>query len=172
MQPVNPIGDRSMNMQWVDELPGQPPAARRLAYKPREGSADLYEHAAELVRYPMRWARYPRHLSARQAKIVADRIGAGTVGAYNREMGFEAVLRSGEIYVRHNPAYVNPARVAFYDGYHKGVRETIEKVRAHLYTFRTGLAEIDRETAPHGCTCAEMNDGGGGVCRFHGKVTG
>lgn len=133
-----------MRMQWVDELPGMPPQERRRLYKPREGSQDLHEHAAKLVEQPMRWAKYPRKFSARMAKTLAERISNGGLAAYRRDLGFEAVVRSGEIYVRHNPSLVDPGRQAFHAGYRKGVLDAVAKIRVHVSSLRDLMADIER----------------------------
>ena len=96
------------------------PQPRRGFYTPRGESKDLHEHAAELVKHPMRWSKYPRTITIRQAQSITNALQEGLIAAYSPDLGFEAARRGGDIYVRHNPDYIMPSRVAFYDGHRAG----------------------------------------------------
>lgn len=131
-------------IKWVAELPGKPVGQRRAkSYTPREGSADLFEHAAQLVRYPMRWAEYPREIkSPRYAQKLCNAVREGTISAYAPDLGFEAYYRSGKIYVRHNPEALSPTRVAFNEGVEFGRLKAFEEVRNLHGVFHHNLVEL------------------------------
>lgn len=135
-----------MKMHWVEELPGKPHQPRRGFYKPRESTRDLQEHAVELIRQPLRWAKYPRPLSRRMARSVACNIAEGALQAYNPDLGFETAVRGDELYVRHNPDIVSPIEVARREGYEAGVREALTKVRSGLYDFRVFMRRLEEES--------------------------
>lgn len=134
-------------MKWVAELPGRPVGQRRAkSYTPRGGSADLFEHAAQLVRYPLRWAEYPRELkSPRYAQKFCNALQEGTVAAYSPDLGFEAVYRSatGKVYVRHNPEAVSPTRTAFNEGVAYGRLKVLEEVQKVHQVFHSALVEME-----------------------------
>lgn len=132
-------------IEWVDELPGRPPEPRRGFYTPRGDSQDLHDHAAALVKHPMRWAKYPRKVSVRQAYSITNALQEGVIAAYSPQLGFEAVRRGADIYVRHNPECVSPSQLAFFDGYRAGVRRTIETIRTEITNLRTLMAKLERE---------------------------
>lgn len=132
-----------VEVEWIDELPGQPIQRPRGFYTPRGDSQDLHDHAAELIKHPMRWSRYPRDTTGRRARTIANALQEGSVAAYSPRLGFEAVCRGKDIYVRHNPDCVAPSARAFLDGYRKGVRDTVDRVRDDVTRLRELLAEIE-----------------------------
>jgi hypothetical protein len=132
-------------MQWVEELPGRPPRERKQLYAPREETKDLHEHAAVLLKHPMRWAKYPRPLSERMARSVASRISEGGLAAYHPDKGFEAVRRGVDIYVRHNPDCADLLTLSYFKGYRAGVRDAVDKVRAGVWELRAVIAKIEKE---------------------------
>jgi hypothetical protein len=134
-----------MEMKWVAEIPGRPPDERRgKSYKPREGSKDLFDHAAQLVRYPMRWAEYPREFkSPRYANSFCNALRDGTISAYSPDLGFEARTRSGKIYVRHNPDAASPTRVAFMEGMEHGRLKALEEVKKLNSEYHKALVDIE-----------------------------
>jgi hypothetical protein len=136
-----------MEIKWVAELPGKPPQIRRpRSYTPREGSADLYEHAAALLENPMAWAEYPRELkSPRYAQKLCNALQEGTIAAYSPDLGFEAVYRSvtGKIYVRHNPEASSPTRVAFTQGVEHGRLKALEEVKKLNSDFHQSLIGLE-----------------------------
>lgn len=136
----------TIRMKWVEKPPGRPVGQRRAKnYTPREGSKDLFEHAEQLVRHPMRWAEYPREIkSPRYAQKLCNAVQEGTISAYSPALGFEACYRSvtGKIYVRHNPESVSPTRVAFDEGVAYGRLKALEEVQRLHTAHHQSLMEI------------------------------
>lgn len=134
----------TIKMKWVKELPGRPLSLRRpKSYAPRGGSADLHEHAAQLVRYPMRWAQWPREIkSSRYAQKLVNAVQEGTIAAYTPDLGFEAAYREGTIYVRHNPDMFSPTRVAFNQGVEHGRMKALEDVKKLHTAYHQELTDL------------------------------
>lgn len=135
-----------MTVEWVDELPGRPYEATHRnprPNKPQDRSKDLWDHAAELMANPMRWARYPRPLTWSSATRLSDAIREGTIAAYRPDAGFQSASREGVCYVRYNPEAKNPYNVAYGQGYADGRKDAMSDVGVALWSFRRMVAGIE-----------------------------
>lgn len=134
------------NVDWVDELPGEPYeklSPQRKPYASREQSQDLHDHADQLKRNPMRWAVYPRPLkSAGSATRTASAIREGTFAAYSPKLGFQAASRQGVCYVRYNPDAISPHKVSWSEGYEKGRKDAMNEVSTAIWDFREAVSNI------------------------------
>lgn len=134
-------------MEWVDELPGEPYeklSPQRKSYRPREQSQDLHDHAIQLIRNPMRWAKYPRPLkTADSAQRTANAVREGTLAAYSPKLGFQVASRHGACYIRYNPDAMDPHKVAWNEGYEKGRKDAMSEVATALWDFRAVLSKIE-----------------------------
>ncbi len=130
--------------EFLDELPGKSyEASIKNKNTARADSQDLYDHAAVLIRNPMKWSKYPRQVAS--SSVVYNNIRGGTCAAYDPELGFQVAIRKRVLYIRYNPEAVSPIRVAYQQGYDKGVFNTIKKFHPLVVALHVGYLEIKND---------------------------
>lgn len=130
-------------IEWVDDLPGEVFRPPRKPYIPRAKSKDLHDHAAQLREHPMRWAKYPRDVTAAAAARTAQAIRDNTLAAYSPLDGFESCHRGGVCFIRYNPDRADPNKAAYREGYIQGLKDAMGQVHEALWNFRQVVSGID-----------------------------
>ncbi len=105
----------------------------------------LADFADDLRKKPMRWALWPRPLSANSAGAASNRQREGFYRSITPAQGFECACRGGAVYVRFNPDRVakNDIDRSYRDGHRDGYKQAMEDLsRVIEHSFQYARSEL------------------------------